>query len=274
MGSATVIASGAVQGPVWYSPRDLRGRRIFTLQPHNFSGISARDMDVWRGNRHVLRAFLISRRRRVRSCPRPQRFRQDDAPAGHCRSADAGAGYVEWGGQATASAATVVRHAQLPRPQRRAEARIDGARESRIRRRAATAHARCGDIDAALGAVGLAHRAISRRDPCPPASGAGSRLRASCWPPPRSGSSTSHSRISTAPAPRWLRNDRPSSGCGRRSIDRRTSAADDTAPRAAPRGSHLMKRTGILGAARLRTGATWCWPSGTGTRSRSRSSSL
>jgi len=44
---------------VCYSSRDLTGKRIFRLQAVNFSGLSARDVQVWRGDRHVLRGVSV-----------------------------------------------------------------------------------------------------------------------------------------------------------------------------------------------------------------------
>ena len=45
--------------PVCYSSRDLPGRRTFRLQAVNFSGVSGRNIHVWRGDRHVLRGVSV-----------------------------------------------------------------------------------------------------------------------------------------------------------------------------------------------------------------------
>jgi heme exporter protein A len=128
------------------------------LQPHNFSGISARDIDVWRGERQVLAGVSLS----VAAGECVHVLGPNGSGKTTLLRVIAGLltpeqGAVEWGGRATherhddwCAAISYLAHSDALKPE--LTARENLAFDAGLRRRI-----RDGEIDAALGEVGLAH---------------------------------------------------------------------------------------------------------------------
>jgi heme exporter protein A len=159
------------------------------LQPHNFSGISARDIDVWRGERQVLAGVSLA----VAAGECVHVLGPNGSGKTTLLRVIAGLltpehGAVEWGGRATCEqrddwCATIsyLAHSDALKPE--LTARENLTFDAGLRRRI-----RDGEIETALGEVGLAHA----RDQLAGFLSAGQRRRLAM------------ARVTLAAAPFWI----------------------------------------------------------------------